>query len=76
MARHMVCRGSPGVSPGTSPERHGRERPKSDCLTVRWADNITEELFPIDRRRRRIPLKERPKSDLGKFFYTNYNVAF
>lgn len=51
-----------------------RERPKSDCLTVRWADSLRDgqEDGVVDGagselgKHGKKSLKERPKSDLGE----------
>ena len=58
-----------------------KDRPKSDCLTVRWADSPGGATEPAEvqalggarlggvRKRVRAKGQERPKSDIGKFIY-------
>ena len=57
----------------TSPERStSKERPKSDCLSVRWTNSIERELQASGSAEKQKKKRPRPKSDLGKamFYYS------
>ncbi len=56
-------------SPHASPEKATRERPKSEVLMVRWAENVFDLTSPQRRNKKGYTGKERPKSDIGKLMY-------
>ena len=89
-AIHAVLRRQASSVSPTSPAPHKprpqqcnpallRERPKSECVNVRWADTIVEQvqntgLAAVQRRLRRPSVRERPKSDLGQYKMTAHMI--